>query len=123
MELLTMDAIIQLLLQAPLVGLFIYYELQRSKQHASERQERDVQWRDFLTEMLHSLEEALRELRTDIASVDRRLDTLTPEIKAANIKFTQLELQVSMQLDALRQEWQAHNARETRREERAEHRE
>lgn len=54
------ESVINLLVQVPLVGIFVWFILQRDKQTAASEQKRDDQWRDFLREE--------REMRADTTS-------------------------------------------------------
>ncbi len=46
----TIDSIIPLLIQVPLVGVFMWFVLEINKRQAEERERRDKEWRDFLIE-------------------------------------------------------------------------
>lgn len=62
------DPIISLLVQVPLVGIFVWFTLQLSKNMQKQQDERDAQWRDFLREQRESNNAALGRLADEIKS-------------------------------------------------------
>jgi Tfp pilus assembly protein PilO len=70
------DPIINLLIQIPLVGIFIWFILERDKRSDAQQKERDQQWREFLKEQreqnnaaVSRLAEEQKEMRSEFAKL------------------------------------------------------
>jgi hypothetical protein len=60
---------INLLIQIPLVGIFVWFTLERDKRAQANEVERDTQWRDFLKEQRVANNEALGRLAEEIKNL------------------------------------------------------
>ena len=116
---------LQLLIQVPLVAVFIYFVLEQGKQTATERRERtdlwiedsrgrESQWREFIAHRDEQIIATLRDFKESITletsfvmkqleGSDARTDALIVEVKAMHIKFAQLEQVIVMSLEQMRQ--------------------
>jgi len=119
------DPWIQLLIQVPLVAVFIYFVLEQGKQTATERRERtdlwiedsrgrESQWREFIAHRDEQIIATLRDFKESITletsfvmkqleGSDARTDALIVEVKAMHIKFAQLEQVIVMSAEQMRQ--------------------
>jgi len=102
----------QLLLQVPFAGIVIYFMLKHGDQDAKERQERDTQWREFLKQRDEQWIAALGRLNETYVSIsgalvkqqeatNEQLKALAVEMKAAQIKYAQMEQFIVLSVDQL----------------------
>lgn len=126
-----MDSIWQTLLtNVPFLVAFMVWEMDRSKRDREERAlrdaawqktmealqgtqtERDGMWRMWLTQSQAAQEKFMESLGRQLESLDASMDARYAQIgeqiaacqtdfKASSIKFSQMEVQVSIQLDAM----------------------
>lgn len=121
----------QLLISVPLVAAFMWFELERDKRDKAERQERDRRdqeeresrdamwrttfqqleesnnrrdetWRQWIGQSQDTMEKFLESLGLQLKSVDVRVQACHTDIKGVGIKFSQMEIQVNLQLDEMR---------------------
>lgn len=90
--------IIDLLSQAPLVGIFVIFVIYMMKVHSKERSERDSQWQTFLE----------RQMKEERATRHILNQTLVAELKALVASTTRLADRVEENDEAAR-EWRARN--------------
>lgn len=60
---------VSLLVQVPLVGIFVWFVLTMMDRQAKEQQSRDEQWRNFLREQREANNSALARLAEEIKSI------------------------------------------------------
>lgn len=118
------DPWLSLLIQVPLVGILVYFVLETRKQEAAERVERngllladlsrrDEQWRTFLAQRDEQWRGTLREIQDTTAltysaiikqleACDAQMVAFNAEIRASQVKFTQLEQVLVLSLDDMR---------------------
>lgn len=63
------DPVVSLLIQIPLVGIFVWFTLQTQKQAAAAQDKRDTEWRIFLREQREANNAALSRLAEEIKSI------------------------------------------------------
>lgn len=64
--------LLPLFAQVPLVGIFVWFVLERDKRESEARQHRDEQWRGFLTEQRQSTNMALQSLADSLERVEEK---------------------------------------------------
>lgn len=114
---------VQLILQVPLVAAFIFFVLENNKHEARERvernalllsdmQQRDEQWRQFLTQRDEQWVQTLKNIQDtntltygavikQLDSCDARMDAIQLDLRTANVRFVQLEKTLLMSLDQM----------------------
>jgi hypothetical protein len=60
------EAWVSLLIQVPLVGIFVWFTLQLTKNYQSSQEKRDTEWRDFLREQREQGNNAIGRLAEEI---------------------------------------------------------
>ncbi len=71
-----------LLVQVPLVGMFIYFILEWSKRMEKSQAERDEQWRQFLVEERIHRADAIGRLAEDIKSLSALVNQMSGQLTA-----------------------------------------
>lgn len=74
------DAVINLLIQIPLVGIFIWFILERDKRSDVKQLERDQQWREFLKEQREQNNAAIARLAEEIKKIAQQVSHLDDAI-------------------------------------------
>lgn len=74
------DAVINLLIQIPLVGIFILFILERDKRSDAKQLERDQQWREFLKEQREQNNAAVARLAEEIKKIAQQVSHLDDAI-------------------------------------------
>ncbi len=76
--------ILNLIIQLPIVGLFVWYTLQSQKQNAEANATRDAEWRKFLQEQQDRYNETLSEIveknNASLTEVAGQLSALSEQI-------------------------------------------
>lgn len=70
------DSVISLLTQIPLVGIFIWFILERDKRSDAKQVERDNQWREFLKEQREQNNGAIARLAEEIKQIAERVSEM-----------------------------------------------
>jgi len=73
-----MEPWLQILVQIPIVGVFIWYTLERDKRERDDRLKRDQEWREFLKLQSEATAAALRDVSGKLSEVTAKLDTIIP---------------------------------------------
>jgi len=81
------EPLANLLVQVPLVGMFIYFILEWSKRMERSQAERDEQWRQFLVEERVHRAEAIGRLAEDIKALSALVHQLSGQITAHDIRM------------------------------------
>jgi Na+/phosphate symporter len=68
-----MDAVVSLLIQVPLVGIFVWFTLSVMKQNQLSSEKRDGEWRDFLREQRESSNHALSRIAEEVKVMSQQL--------------------------------------------------
>lgn len=71
------ESVINLLVQVPLVGIFVWFILQRDKQTAESEKRRDEQWRDFLREERELRATSIGRLAEELKSIGQEVARVT----------------------------------------------
>lgn len=81
---------INLLIQIPLVGIFIWFVLEQDKRAADADNKRDERWREFLKEQRQATEQSMERITNQIeqmsrilAEHDARVSTAVTEMRVA----------------------------------------
>lgn len=67
---------ISLLIQVPLVGMFIWFTLRQNKDFLDAMEKRDAQWRDFLNKHTESNNQAIGRIAEEVKTLARELSEL-----------------------------------------------
>jgi hypothetical protein len=67
------DYIVNLLVQVPLVGIFIWYNLQQQKIFQESQMARDKEWREFLSEQRISFSAGLSRIAEEVKNSSTKL--------------------------------------------------
>jgi len=116
-----MDTWVQLAVQVPLIAAFIYFVLERGKQDAAERKDRneawlsdlrlrDEQWRAFLRQRDEQWGELLQQMQgsftvqsaatiEQLKANEKQLQAVGIEIRSSQIKYAQLEQMLLVSLN------------------------
>ncbi len=70
------ESVISLLTQIPLVGIFIWFILERDKRSDAKQVERDNQWREFLKEQREQNNGAIARLAEEIKKIAERVSEM-----------------------------------------------
>lgn len=88
------ESVINLFVQVPLVGIFIWFILQRDKQTAASEERRDQQWREFLREeremrsaSIGRLAEEMKQMGQEVARVATLLSSHDAKSQSAIDRF------------------------------------
>ena len=68
-----MDAAVSLLVQVPLVGIFVWFTLRVMRQNQESSEKRDGEWRDFLREQRESSNHALGRIAEEVKIMSQQL--------------------------------------------------
>jgi hypothetical protein len=84
------ESVINLLIQIPLVGIFIWFILERDKRSDVKQLERDEQWREFLKEQraqnnaaVSRLAEEQKEMRAEFAKLAGVIEHLMTQAQSS----------------------------------------
>lgn len=67
---------ISLLIQVPLVGMFIWFTLRQNKDFLDAMEKRDEQWREFLSNHTESTNQAIGRIAEEVKTLARELSEL-----------------------------------------------
>ena len=70
------EAYIGLLVQVPLVGMFIWFTLRQNKDFLTAMEKRDDQWREFLRAQTESMNSAISRIAEEVKLMSRELSEL-----------------------------------------------
>jgi len=70
------EAYIGLLVQIPLVGMFIWFTLRQNKDFLTAMEKRDDQWREFLRAQTESMNSAISRIAEEVQLMGRELSEL-----------------------------------------------
>lgn len=73
---------INLLMQIPLVGLFVWFILKRDERSDAQQKERDEQWRAFLQEQREQNNAALSRLANEIGAIAGKVAEMSETLSA-----------------------------------------
>lgn len=76
------EYLVNLLVQIPLVGVFIWFILERDKRSDAALSERDKQWREFLAEQREQNNNAISRLAEEIKGISSQVSSLNGIISA-----------------------------------------
>jgi hypothetical protein len=76
------ESAIQLLLQLPIVGIFVFFILEWSKRMEKSQEDRETKWREFLREEREQRSENARRLAEEIKSVSQEVSRMSGIITA-----------------------------------------
>ena len=76
------DTVINLLIQLPLVGIFVFFILEWSRRNDHAVSRRDEEWRDFLKEERAHRAEAISRLAEEIKSVAQQVNQMSGLLSA-----------------------------------------
>ena len=80
------EGIVNLLIQIPLVGIFIWFILERDKRSDTNEQKRDEQWREFLAEQREASNLAITRLTDEIKTIGQEVNRLGGMLSAHDIR-------------------------------------
>jgi hypothetical protein len=100
-----MDTWVNLLIQVPLVGIFVWFSLRQQESFQRDQTRRDTEWRDFLREQREANNQALGRIAEEVKTVATQLSSVQslmvshdqavrmsiPEMAAAREKLKKLE--------------------------------
>ena len=69
-----MEPLLQLLIQIPLVGAFMWFVLKQQERDGTERTARDSAWREFLTDQRSATVAAMSDISNQLQRVANKLD-------------------------------------------------
>lgn len=72
----SIEAYIGLLVQVPLVGLFIWFALRQSGEFLKAMEKRDEQWRDYLRSQTESTIAAISRIAEEVKNLGREVSEL-----------------------------------------------
>lgn len=72
----TVEPYIGLLIQVPLVGMFIWFTLRQNKDFLEAMEKRDEQWRGFLNSHTESTNQAIGRIAEEVKSLSREVSAL-----------------------------------------------
>lgn len=78
----TGEPYINLLMQIPLVGLFVWFILKRDERADIQQRERDEQWRSFLQEQREQNNAALQRLAGEISLIAQKVGDMSETLSA-----------------------------------------
>jgi len=70
------ESLVNLLVQIPLVGIFVWFILERDKSQAVRDTNREQQWRDFLREQREQNNASIARLAEKIESISKEVSSL-----------------------------------------------
>jgi hypothetical protein len=76
------ESLVNLLMQIPLVGIFIWFILERDKRSDAQQSTRETQWRDFLKEQREQNNAAIARLAEKIESISHEVSRLNGVLSA-----------------------------------------
>jgi len=85
------EAWLNLLVQVPLVGIFIWFILERDKRSNASQLERDREWRDFMREQREAHTGALSRLAEEIKAIGGQVGIVSGVL--AGLNFTRKDKQ------------------------------
>ena len=71
---------INLLIQVPLVGVFIWFAIRQTEMFLSALEKRDVAWREFLSEQRHAGNRAIERLADEIKEISSEVAELRGKV-------------------------------------------
>lgn len=83
------DSLTSLLIQIPLVGVFMWFVQQTQARQAAEEEKRDSQWRDFLREQREANNLALGRLAEEIKSIAMEVSNMRAVLVDHEVKTAQ----------------------------------
>jgi hypothetical protein len=76
------ESLINLLIQIPLVGIFVWFILERDKRSDAQQSDRETQWRDFLREQREQNNSSIARLAEKIESISHEVARLNGVLSA-----------------------------------------
>ena len=70
------ESYVSLLIQVPLVGMFIWFTLRQNKDFLTAMEKRDEQWRGFLREHTESSNSAISRIAEEVKGLSREMSEL-----------------------------------------------
>ena len=80
-----MESWVQLLIQIPLVGAFMWFVLEQQKRDTQERAARDTAWQTFLTDQRAATVAALSEVSRELGKVADHLNRLQGTVEQHDV--------------------------------------
>jgi len=80
------EGLANLLIQIPLVGIFIWFILERDKRSDLAEEKRDKQWREFLSEQREASNAAISRLAEEIKSIGQEVTRLGAVLSAHDVR-------------------------------------
>lgn len=76
MEVTNIETYLGLLIQVPLVGMFIWFTLRQNKDFLTAMEKRDEQWREFLREHTDSTNAAIGRIAEEVKLLSREVSEM-----------------------------------------------
>jgi|JFJP01.1.fsa_nt_gi hypothetical protein len=76
------ESLANLLIQIPLVGIFVWFILERDKRSDAQQSTRESQWRDFIKEQREQNNAAIAHLAEKIESISHEVSRLNSVLSA-----------------------------------------
>lgn len=80
-----MDTWLNLLVQIPLVGIFVWFILERDKRSNASQLERDKEWRDFMREQREAHTSSISRLAEEIKAINGQVGMVAGILASMNI--------------------------------------
>lgn len=98
------DAWISLLIQFPLVGIFVWFTLKINERNQSAMERRDSEWREFLKDQRQQNNEALGRIAEEVKSATRMVAVNQSLIVEHDKNFQEILPAIKNALEALKRD-------------------